>query len=363
MAVILGAIISACAIAIVGLFTLARRLIAKNDVLDAEVARRAQSEEELRASEERFSKAFRASPVAMAISKIDDGLLLDANEAWFAMWGSSREEATGKTAAGRGHWAEMSQRSVFLDQLRRDGRVRNFEASFFTAAGEAKTAVIGGEVIHLSGEPRLLIAFNDITEQKRVEKALKEREALYRSVITTTHDAFWINDLSGRLVEVNDNYVRRSGYSRDELLGMRVADLEVQETANDVATHIERIRTLGSEVFTSRHRTKTGEIWDVEVAISYSGVQGGRIFSSFRDITERKQAEKALRESEERFAKAFQASPAAMSISRIDDGLNMDVNDEWHAMTGYSRADAIGKTVMQLSAWTDLTQRAAFVEL
>lgn len=145
-------------------------------------------------------------------------------------------------------------------------------------------------------------------ESRRFDGALGETEAQYRAIIESSADGFWVVGGEGPLIAVNDAYVRRSGYSRAELLGMRVADLDAQETPADARRHLDKIRRQGSDVFETFHRTKSGEIWPVEVNVTYRPEAGGRFFAFMRDISKRKRLEAALRESEERFRLAMEAA-------------------------------------------------------
>lgn len=112
-------------------------------------------------------------------------------------------------------------------------------------------------------------------------------------------DGFWQFDMQGRLTVVNDAYVRSSGYSREELLTMRIPDVEAVENPEETIAHIQKILRDGYDRFESQHRRKDGSIWPVEVASSFVADGGGRFYAFLRDITERKEAEAALRESEE----------------------------------------------------------------
>jgi len=132
-------------------------------------------------------------------------------------------------------------------------------------------------------------------KRRQAENSLRDREAQYRALIETTADGFWMSDAEGRLLEVNDAYVRLSGYSSTELLGMRISDLEAQEKPEETAAHIRRIILEGSDLFQSLHRRKDGTVWPVEVNITYWPSAGGRFFCFLRDITERKRAEDEIR--------------------------------------------------------------------
>ncbi len=127
------------------------------------------------------------------------------------------------------------------------------------------------------------------------ERSLREREAQYRAVIETSADGFWVTDLEGRLLEVNDGYLRRSGYSREELLGMRISDIDAQESAEETAAHIAKIERDGNDLFETRQRTKDGSLWQAEINVSYWPIAGGRFFAFVRDVHQRKRSEMLLR--------------------------------------------------------------------
>lgn len=151
----------------------------------------------------------------------------------------------------------------------------------------------------------LMIVFGlaiHIRSRIREQRATRQSAELYRAVIETSADGFWMLDLDGRILGVNDAYVRRSGYSRQDLLGKPVYELNTIESPADTAAHIQAIRAKGSEHFETQHRTKSGALWDVESRVSYADVMGGRIFCFLRDITERKAVEKRLHASLERLA-------------------------------------------------------------
>lgn len=175
--------------------------------------------------------------------------------------------------------------------------------------GEEK--IFRDEEIALLDEIAASVSFAlDHLEQERKrrqsEASLREREAQYRAVIETTPDGFYVSDGEGRFLEINDAYLRLSGYSRRELLGMRIADVDAMETPAVAALHIERIRQNGSDIFESRHRTKEGTEFLVEVNVAYWPGAGGRFFSFVRDITERKLHDEKLRRSESLLAEAQQ---------------------------------------------------------
>jgi PAS domain S-box-containing protein len=163
------------------------------------------------------------------------------------------------------------------------------------------------------GKPSGLVGVGrDITERKRAEAALRESEERHRTIIQTATDGFWLVDMEGRLLEVNESYCRMSGYSERELLAMRIPELEAVEAREDTAAHIQKIMAQGEDRFESRHRRKDGSIFKIETSVQYRPGDGGRLVVFLHDITERKRAEAALRESEERYRSLFENSRDAI---------------------------------------------------
>ena len=126
---------------------------------------------------------------------------------------------------------------------------------------------------------------------KRKTRELQDSASWHQAILRTTKDGFWIVDMQGRLLEVNQAYCRMSGYSSQELLTMCIADLEVNENADRVTAHIQRIAELGGERFETRHRRKDGTVYDVEVSSQYNAIDGGRCVAFLQEITERKKME------------------------------------------------------------------------
>jgi PAS domain S-box-containing protein len=123
----------------------------------------------------------------------------------------------------------------------------------------------------------------DITEQKRFEDE-------YRTFIKTAKDGFWITDRTGRIVDVNEAYCRMSGYAVEEVIGRRVSDFDIDDDPYVVLEKMEMIIETGHVRFETRHRDKSGVIYDVEVSTSY--LKDRDSFCAFiRDIREQKQAE------------------------------------------------------------------------
>jgi PAS domain S-box-containing protein len=155
---------------------------------------------------------------------------------------------------------------------------------------------------HQDQSPHIVSINTDVTQRKLTETLLKEQEELSQRIIGAAMEGFCRLDLQGFFVDVNEAYCRMMGYSREELLSMRLSDVDVNEPSPElVIQHIQRILKSGSDSFETRHRRKDGRTLEVEVSATSLKLQEDYIFAFLRDITGRKQAEKILRESEERF--------------------------------------------------------------
>ena len=200
-----------------------------------------------------------------------------------------------------------------------------------------------------------------IVERKRAEDALRESEERLRTILQTALDGFWIVDIRGRILEVNKTYCQMSGYSEQELLTLFISDIEVIESADSTAARIQKIMASGEDRFESRHRSKYGSIFDVEVSVQYRPTEGGRFVCFLRDITERKLAEDALIESENKFRLTFNSSPDSVNINRLHDGLYVDINEGFTRLTGFTRDDVIGRTSLEIGIWSDSADRQKLV--
>lgn len=197
-------------------------------------------------------------------------------------------------------------------------------------------------------------------EQSEIEHQLAERqqaEKKQRTIINSALDGFWVCNLKGEFLEVNESYCKMTGYTREELLKMSILDIEAVENHEQTAQRIKKIVEQGSDRFETQHKRKDGKKIDLEISVNYLNIGEGQMFVFIRDITERKRAEEALRESEERFSKAFRSSPNVISILSLEDDRHVEINESFTRFTGYSREEVIGHSPKELDLWVKPTEK------
>jgi len=157
---------------------------------------------------------------------------------------------------------------------------------------------------------RLIRAERELKQLKtRIEMMSEER---HLSILKAAMDGFWLTDIEGQLLEVNDSYCKTSGYSENELLAMKFCDLEVSGSPREIHERMQGVIEKGSDRFESQHRHKDGTLFAVEVSIQYRKEDGGQFICFFRDISERKQAEADLTNYSQRLQLATESGKLAI---------------------------------------------------
>jgi PAS domain S-box-containing protein len=284
--------------------------------------------EALRESEEKFLKAFRSSPDAIAITTLKEGKYIEINDSYSRITGYSREEVIGHTTTELKIWVKAEDRARMLRLMKECGRLYNEEFNFRMKSGEIHTWLLSAEPINIGGEECLLGLSTDITKHKQAEHELQ-------TILKTALDGFWRTNLEGKLLEVNDSYCKMTGYTREELLKMSVPDVEAVDSPEEITQRMKKIAEQGSDRFETKHKRKDGNIIDVEVSVNYLDVGEGQFFLCARDITERKRAEEALKESEEKYRDLLDNTNELIQ-SVTPDGRFRYVNNGWKQALGYS---------------------------
>jgi PAS domain S-box-containing protein len=263
-----------------------------NEVGEA-IAEREQAEADLRLSEEKFSKAFYASPNPMSLSTLNSGQLLEVNDAFVSLYRTDRDRIISKTVDDLSLWVDRRDRERMLAVLNTQGYVRNLEAQFRTSVGQIRTVLVSAETIQLNGNTCILSVANDITDRKMAEEALVASERRFRSLIDQATDALFVVDTDGRFMDVNQEACQTLGYSRQELLQLSVPDVQKAVSLADLA--LDWDRAIRHPVTREGiHQRKDGSQFPVEVRLGRIEIGGKSVLLALaRDISARQEMQQA----------------------------------------------------------------------
>jgi PAS domain S-box-containing protein len=183
---------------------------------------------------------------------------------------------------------------------------------------------INAHLFTLGGKDAILGVARDISDRKRAE-------AEYRTILETTHDAFWVVSIQdGSFVDINPAACSMLGYTREEMLKMRIPDVEAMERPDEIRDHIAAVIAGEMDRFESRHRHRDGHVIDVEVSAKFLNAHGGVIVAFIRDVTARKQADAALR------AAKAEAEHANSAKSEFLANMSHEIRTPMNAIIGLS---------------------------
>ncbi len=296
------------------------------------------TEDALRQSETRFSTVFHSSPIGIVISGLDDGTFYDVNDSFLNNYGYAREEIIGRTSYDLKLWVYREEREAMVRMLREQGRVKNLEAKFRKKSGEIGSLLISAELIELNGEQRLLGMFTDITGRKRMEEELRASVRLWDNTFDAMNDAIMISDENGKVVRCNRAMLYLLEQAPDQILGKTHWDIvhPAEEPGSDCA-------------FTLMLQSRRRESMMLRLQMHWFNVTidpildaDGRLTGSVQiltDVTEHRQFEEQLRESESKFRSLAEQSLVGIYI--IQDYVFKYVNPRFAEMFGYSSVEIV----------------------
>jgi PAS domain S-box-containing protein len=312
---------------------------------------------DLRRSESEFRQLFEGSLDAVFLGR-PDGSIIAVNEAWLKLFGYARDDL--KTLNAIEFYVHPEERDEFIRRMHEQGYVddevlyrRKDGSTFLCQRAQVASRDGSGQVISYQGIMR------DVTESRQTGEALRQSEAKFRTLFEQSLDAIWSLKPDGTDHEVNQAWLDMFGYSREELPGLNAVDLYA-----DPADREEFLRKVSETGFVRdevRFKRKDGTAFDVErtvVALKDATGTVIRFQGVSRDVTARKEAEHALRESEERFRLVFELSRDPMFIAELD-GTQVEVNQAWLDLFGYSRDDV--PHVSAVDMYADPRERLPFL--
>ena len=302
--------------------------------------------EELEKGRNRLTSIFRAAPTGIGV--VIDRIIVDVNQRICEMTGYHKEEIIGKSAkllypteddydfVGREKYQQIKLKGTGTVETRwkcKDGRI----IDVLLSSTPLDTKDLGKGVTFTA---------LDITDRKQVEDKLKESEEKFRSYVENAPDGIFVADENGRYIEVNKAACEITGYAKEELINFTIVELIQKEYHEQAENHFKTVVRDGFASAELGFITKSGDerFWNVDgVKLSET-----RFLGFTKDITTRKQAEKALRESEIRFLNLMDNIDTVAVQGYAKDGTTLYWNNASERLYGYSKQEAIGANLLDL---------------
>lgn len=279
-----------------------------------------------------------------------DGKLIYVNKAFAEMHGCKVEDLIGKHlsvfhAPDQMPAVEKANRQT-IDTGDFSGEIWHTRCDGTTFPTYMHSSVLRGE----DGEPIGMIGtVRDITERKKAEEALRQSEEKYSSLFQYSNDAIFIHDLDGNIIDVNHRVLESFGYTKDEVLSMTIADLHPPDMFEKHEKAFEAVKRNGFTKFEVDFKRKNGSVFHGEVSARAIEIGGRKVVQGIvRDITERKRAEEALRESEEKFRLAFENAKDAIFWADPVSGKIINCNKAAETLLEKGRDEIIGQSQTEL---------------
>ncbi len=285
-----------------------------------DITQRKITEEALRKSEEKFSKAFHTSPDSININRLSDGLFIDINSGFTDLTGYTWDDVQGKTSKDISIWVNPEDRNHLVQGLQNHGEVVNLDAQFRVKNGEIKECLMSARTIEIDGDICILSITRDITERKRDELAVRESEEVMHFIIKYDPNAIAVYDNDLHYIAVSDRYLKDYNVLESSIIGKHHYEVfpEMPQRWKDIHQRVlaGSIERNENDYFERPDGSITYNSWECRPWYKSNGEIGGMITYT-EVITERKLAEKALRESEEMFRSIFENSPIGISITDL----------------------------------------------
>ena len=270
-------------------------------------------------SEEKFARIFQTSPIAILLSTLQDGRLLNVNDACLGLLERTREEVVGRTTTELGIWVDPAMRSAWVEKTNQASGIHNVELEVRSQSGRIHHVLWSGEALLIGGERCLLSTALDVTERKSAEREREQERQLLRILIDHIPDMIYVRDKANRFLTANQTFARHMGVATTaELLGRTDADFYPPEVAAQYAATDQKV-LAGNELLNFTcfiHFPNGAHLSTVTTKIPLKD-NGGKVLGLVgicRDVTAAKLAEQKLRENEERYRQLFELESDAIFL-------------------------------------------------
>lgn len=284
------------------------------------VVERRRAEDALRATEEKLSVAFQASPDAVFLTSAPRGRIVAVNQAACLLCDAGEEALLGRTAHDLSLWAEEGERAGYAALLERGELVRNYPATFRTSTGDVRHVLLSGRAVTIGDEALQLHVVRDVTERQQLVEQLAESTARLRGLIAAIPDPVWLKDPDGVFLCCNPAFERLYGVPEAEIVGQNDYQFVEPELADFFRAHDRAAAAAGAptrneEWLTFRADGYRGLFETVKTPLYNDRGELLGVLGIARDITDRKRVEDELRSSRNLLERIFEILPIGLWIA------------------------------------------------
>ncbi|MEI6385655.1 MAG: response regulator, partial [Spirochaetota bacterium] len=320
---------------------------------------------ELAQSEESYRNQFASNSAVMLLIDPADGAVIDANEAALAFYGWPRWDFLTMTIFD---FSFRSRPEIEGDMAKVvPGQGRRFISQHRVADGSTREVEISVSRIQFAGRTVLNAIINNITERIEAERALTEAESRWQFALEGSGDGVWDWNIAAGTVHYSRQWKALLGLADQEVGdGLSEWDSRLHPDDRDaIFAALQRHIDGESAIYYCEYRIRHCDgswRWALDRGKAVERDSGGwpiRIIGTFSDITARKETERHLQSSEEKFRRLFNANPAPMSLSSIEETTLLDVNNAFLTRLGFTREEVIGHSMVELGLFPDRDIRTA----
>jgi PAS domain S-box-containing protein len=311
-----------------------------------DITERKKAEEALRESEELYRTLVETSPDGIVLTDMDTNIIMVNQSAYETLGYKKAEDVLGKSSFDL--MAPEDQHRIFenVEELLETGRVKNVEFNFIHRNGTRIPIEFNASLVYdEKGEPKAFFGISrNVTERKEAEMVIKESQEKYSNLFHQSNDAIIIHDLKGGMMDVNQKAVDLFGYTKKILLSKKVPELHPKDELKKSKKAFKRISKEGKISFEITFQKKNGDVFPAEVSSNLFEIGDKKFIQGIiRDITERKRAEEALKESEEMYRSLIETSPDAITVTDLEGKISF-VSQRAVELAGYKKPiEVIGK--------------------